>query len=170
MAVSACQRRERLLKEAIVPPRVVNGDGARAGIKWTTGSFQRPRRLCPVSSAAGWTLGDTPGRGWSAPLPPSPPTPSSPPPAPRRNTGHELGHRRSCLIERGGRLLAPFHPQWTEEERKRPIRDNNVKEKQKREANSSDWDRLRPSRRLATFHPHAKDKECNDYRENYRLQ
>ena len=39
VAMSVCQWRERLLKETIVQIRVVNGDGAIARIRWTTGSF-----------------------------------------------------------------------------------------------------------------------------------
>lgn len=41
VAVSVCQWRERLLKDTIVWICVVNGDGAVARIRWTTGSFHR---------------------------------------------------------------------------------------------------------------------------------
>lgn len=41
VAASVCQWRERLLKDTIVWIYVVNGDGAVARIRWTTGSFHR---------------------------------------------------------------------------------------------------------------------------------
>lgn len=41
VAVSVCQWRERLLKDTIVWICVVNGDGAVARIRWTTGSFHQ---------------------------------------------------------------------------------------------------------------------------------
>lgn len=55
VAMSVCQWRERLLKETIVRVRVVNGDGAIAGIRWTTGSFHQAPALSR-SSPTGWTL------------------------------------------------------------------------------------------------------------------
>lgn len=55
VAMSVCQWRERLLKETIVRLHVVNGDGAIAGIRWTTGSFHQAPALSR-SSPTGWTL------------------------------------------------------------------------------------------------------------------
>lgn len=75
VAVSVCQWRERLLKDAIVWICVVNGDGAVAKISWTTGSFhwfpcfvqgllqraghcRHPSERCPAPLPLfPWTLG-----------------------------------------------------------------------------------------------------------------
>lgn len=55
VAMSVCRWRERLLKETIVRVCVVNGDGATARIRWTTGSFHQAPALSR-SSPTGWTL------------------------------------------------------------------------------------------------------------------
>lgn len=77
--MSVCQWRKRLLKETIVRIHVVNGDGATAWIRWTTGSFHQAPCFVQVFSNRLDILEKTPQ--WAMPRSVAPVS---------LNTGHEL--------------------------------------------------------------------------------